>query len=62
MTEQEVKAKCSDEWDDWYDDQLENAPFESCPKCGKDYDDIDFDFQWCNHCSWDAELRKYSDQ
>lgn len=27
---------------------------ESCPKCGREYDDIDFDYQICHHCNHDA--------
>ena len=33
---------------------------ESCPKCGKYYDEIDFDFQACSKCGWDSNLNKYS--
>jgi hypothetical protein len=46
--------------DDFYDDDYyENQPDESCPKCGRSYDDIDFDFQSCSKCGWDAEKGKY---
>jgi len=31
----------------------------SCPKCGRDYDDADYDFQICHYCWWDAENDKY---
>lgn len=42
--------------DDYYDDEYyENQPYEDCPKCGRSYDDIDFDFQSCSKCGWDAE-------
>lgn len=27
---------------------------QQCPKCGRDYDDADFDFQICHFCGWDA--------
>ncbi len=32
-----------------------NQPHEDCPKCGRYYDDIDFDYQSCSKCGWDAE-------
>lgn len=47
------------EFDDEY---YENQPLESCPKCGRMYDDIDFDFQSCSKCGWDAEKNKYKPQ
>lgn len=27
---------------------------ESCPRCGKDYDEVDYKMQLCNSCDWDA--------
>lgn len=33
--------------------------FEDCPNCGKSYDDIDFDFQACSKCGWDAADNKF---
>lgn len=42
------------------DEYFENQPLESCPKCGRSYDDIDFDFQMCSKCGWDAERNIYS--
>jgi len=45
---------------DWEDDfDNENASFEECPKCGRSYDDADFDFQICHFCKWDSEKEKY---
>ena len=43
-----------------YQDLVENSPYESCPKCQRDYDDADFDFQICHRCGWDAENEKYT--
>ena len=41
------------------DEYYEGQPLESCPKCGRDYDHIDFDFQCCSKCGWDAEKEKW---
>lgn len=31
-----------------------------CPSCGKEYDEIDFDYQICNYCGYDnnEEIKK----
>lgn len=44
-----------DIWDDYQEDNIENAPCSSCPDCGLDFDDADFDFQICSRCGWDAD-------
>ncbi|MFA7709927.1 MAG: hypothetical protein WCY30_02345 [Candidatus Neomarinimicrobiota bacterium] len=31
----------------------------SCPKCGRDYDDADYDSRICHFCCWDADNDKY---
>jgi len=49
-----------DNYDDYYDDLVENSPMESCPHCGRGYDDIDFDFQSCSKCGWDADKDCFS--
>lgn len=40
---------------DDYDDVVESEPLESCPQCGRSYDEIDYDYQCCSKCGWDAE-------
>lgn len=40
----------------------EFEPLESCPMCMRTYDDIDFDFQCCSKCGWDAENETYSSE
>ncbi len=46
----------NDELDDYFDDEYyENQPNEDCPKCGRHYDHIDFDYQSCSKCGWDEE-------
>jgi predicted nucleic acid-binding Zn-ribbon protein len=48
--------------EDYYDEEYwENQPCESCPKCGRHYDDIDFDFQSCSKCGWDEENQKWDE-
>lgn len=44
------------------DEYFENQPLESCPQCGRDYDDIDFDYQSCSKCGWDAERNRYDNE
>lgn len=42
--------------DDLFHDYcLENKLHQSCPKCNRSYDDIDYDFQSCSKCGWDVE-------
>jgi ribosomal protein L37E len=51
-----------DSQEDWYDDEYyEGQPHEDCPKCGRSYDHIDFDYQSCSKCGWDAENEKWTE-
>lgn len=44
-----------------YDEEWEEMqPHEDCPKCGCTYDDIDFDYQHCSKCAWDADKKAFS--
>ena len=43
-----------------YEDYREDEPCTSCPQCQRSYDDIDYDFQCCTKCGWDAELKKFT--
>lgn len=62
MTKTEQKAEMTnDELEDYDDDYCENQPYESCPKCGRSYDDIDFDYQSCSKCGWDAEKETFGE-
>jgi hypothetical protein len=36
------------------------GPLENCPNCGKEYDDIDFDYQICSRCHYNAETKSFS--
>lgn len=42
------------EYLDDYEGMLEN-----CPCCGREYDDIDFDYQICSLCKFDAEKKEF---
>lgn len=42
-----------------YEDYLENEPCTSCPRCGRSYDDIGYDYQFCSKCGWDEDTKKY---
>ena len=44
------------------DENDHNQPLESCPKCGRTYDDIDFDFQCCSKCGWDADKERFDNE
>jgi hypothetical protein len=47
---------CGDEIDDWrYQDDLDDAANldDNCPRCGKSYDEIDFEYQICSFCKFD---------
>lgn len=37
--------------DDYYDD-VERGD-DSCPCCGRAYDEIDYEYQICSRCNWD---------
>jgi len=58
MTDQEKKINDIAE-DDFYEDYSENEPNESCEKCSRYYNHIDYDYQCCSKCGWDAEQKKY---
>ena len=46
--------------DDYMDYEVNQEPeHEYCPKCGRYYDHIDFDYQSCSKCGWDAEVERY---
>lgn len=48
---------------DWDDDYGEDDCHTECPKCGRDYDDIDYEYQICSKCGWNAnKVREPSEQ
>lgn len=47
--------------EDYYDEEYyEGEPDDNCEKCGRTYDDIDYNFQTCRACGWDAENQKWN--
>lgn len=46
-----------DIWD-WGDEDYDEA-FEFCPSCQRHYDQIDYEYQSCSKCGWDAEDKKF---
>lgn len=51
----ECKEHC--DFDEYADG--EDSLFDWCPKCGKQYDEIDREYQLCSHCKYDAENSKF---
>lgn len=45
--------------EDYDEEYWENQPNDTCPKCGRDYNDIDYDYQSCSKCGWDEENQKW---
>ncbi|GAB4327363.1 MAG: hypothetical protein Kow0037_00850 [Calditrichia bacterium] len=33
--------------------------YDECPKCGRYYDELDYEYQICRACGWDAENKKW---
>ncbi len=49
--------------EDYFDDEYyEGEPNQDCEKCGRSYNDIDFDFQFCSKCGWDADKKKWGEK
>lgn len=40
-------------------DYEDDSFLENCPKCSRLYDHIDFDYQSCSKCGWDAEKNEW---
>lgn len=49
----------NDEDFDYFDD--EEQPYRECPKCGRDYDEIDFEYQSCSKCGWNEAEQKWGE-
>ena len=41
--------------EDLFDNDDAETAYRDCPKCGRDYDHIDYEYQNCKKCGWDAE-------
>lgn len=63
--EGENTCKCSKPQDCGYlysDDEDDNGMFHFCPNCDREYDEIDYDFQICSRCHFDAEKSEFVDE
>ncbi|KKM64153.1 hypothetical protein LCGC14_1504290 [marine sediment metagenome] len=46
--------------DDYLDEfDYEDESYNDCPKCGRSYDEIGHQYQYCKSCGWDAEDDKF---
>lgn len=45
--------------DDYDEEYWENERNKFCTKCGRDYDDIGYDYQYCKACGWNEENKKF---
>lgn len=48
----------NDYFDDYEDDDSNLS--NTCPKCNRDYDEIDYEYQICHYCKWDSENEKWT--
>lgn len=46
------------QYKDYYSDDS-HLDITECPKCGRTYDDADYDFQICHFCKWSVGDNKY---
>jgi len=46
-----------------YNENYEDEECEilDCPKCGREYDEIDADYLICSYCGWNVEEQKFND-
>lgn len=45
--------------DDWeFDDDENDGLDDNCPRCGREYDEIDMEYQICHHCKYVNENYK----
>ena len=51
-----VRFSTMNEFNDYLDD--EEAAATNCERCGRDYDEIDYEYQSCSKCGWDAEKQE----
>ena len=44
--------------DEEFEDEDRNM-YDSCPNCGRAYDEIDFEYQICHFCKFDANVNLF---
>jgi ribosomal protein L37E len=52
---------CSADFDEDYFEDDEEATHHDCPKCGRTYDEIDYEYQACSKCGWDEDKQKWGE-
>lgn len=40
--------------EDFYDDDEDSNLVEFCPHCGREYDEVDYEYQICHYCKKSA--------
>lgn len=48
--------------DDFNEDYDDERGFNSCTKCGRDYDEIDKEYQSCSKCGWDEDKQQQGEK
>lgn len=43
--------------EDWDDDEPDGL-FDNCPCCGREYDEIDREYQICHYCKFNANVKE----
>lgn len=56
MTEQERIE------DDFWEDDEDFDLYTSCPNCGEDYDEIDYEYQICSLCKYNANNQQLKEK
>ena len=54
-------AADADYEEDYFDEDGEEAAYHDCPKCGRSYDEIDYEYQSCSKCGWDEAGQKWGE-
>ena len=44
--------------EEFCDDQEDEGMYHDCPQCGIEYDEIDYDYQICHRCNYNANTTK----
>ena len=56
-----MKTQEEMEQDAFNEDDNDNSKlYDQYPKCYRDYDEIDYEYQICHYCGWDSENNKWT--
>lgn len=42
------------------EDYEEEVAYRDCPKCSRNYNEVDYEYQCCSKCGWDAEKEDWT--